>query len=302
VRLSVLDAGSHAVSHVIADVEPGGVPTIVASAKHPLRLGQRISRSGVLDSAAVRDLVIAVRRAAHVSDRHHCDDFYAMGTAIIREAPNANRIVRVIHRQTGVKLHFLPGEEEARLTFAAVRRWLGVPTAQIVLLDIGGSTTEVAWGTKVEPSLAVSLPLGAARLTRLWLPGMQPSSRSVRRLTAYIDEQLDLSVAHPAVANAAYPVAASRTFQQLAELCRARPDVKGRVWLKASDLRRWVPRLAEMTPSRRAKLPGISRARAHQSLAGAIVADRLMRAFKLDAIAVSPVGLREGIMLERAER
>jgi exopolyphosphatase/guanosine-5'-triphosphate,3'-diphosphate pyrophosphatase len=98
------------------------------------------------------------------------------------------------------------------------------------------------------------------------------------------------------------PVAASRTFQQLARLCGARQTLRGAVsgqTLAARDLRAWIPKLAGMSPGQRASLPGISPVRARQSLAGAVVADRLMHAFDVKELAVCPWTVREGLMLQR---
>jgi exopolyphosphatase/guanosine-5'-triphosphate,3'-diphosphate pyrophosphatase len=98
------------------------------------------------------------------------------------------------------------------------------------------------------------------------------------------------------------PVAASRTFQQLARLCGAPHAERGTgsvQRLAARDLRDWIPKLARMSAAERASLPGISQVRAGQSLAGAVVADRLMHAFEVKEIAVCPWTIREGLMLQR---
>ncbi len=299
-RLSVVDAGSYTVQLAVADVSVDGRPEFVTSFKQRLRLGQRTDRSGAIRSNAVRDLVAAVRRAGAVSRRYRADDLYALGTASIRDARNASVIAKRVHRRTGIPLHFLSGEEEARLTFAAVRRWLGTEAGPVLLLDIGGTTAEIAWGARAEPSFAVSLPLGAGRLTRSHVKAERPSPASLRRLTDYVEEQLDpLANRARRAARHAQPVAASRTFQQLAQLC-CDGDPDGAGWLRMVDLRRWIPRLASMSPDGRARLPGITRPRAHQSLAGAVIAYRLMRVLELDRIAISPWALREGIMLDRA--
>ena len=78
--------------------------------------------------------------------------------------------------ETGVDLQVLSGEEEARLTFLAARRWFGWSAGKLLVLDIGGGSLEIAYGIDEEPDAAVSLPLGAGRLTAGWLPG-RPAGR-----------------------------------------------------------------------------------------------------------------------------
>jgi exopolyphosphatase/guanosine-5'-triphosphate,3'-diphosphate pyrophosphatase len=302
VRLGVIDAGATSVHLAIADVDLDG-PVSVASVKQRLRLARCVNADGAIDDNGTRHLVDCVSRAVKESRRYGVDELYALGTAVIRDASNVREVIRLIRRRTGVRMRLLKGEDEARLTFVAVRRWFGTGGGPLLLLDIGGGTAEVAFGAATEATFAVSLPLGARRLTHHWLPDAHPSKQAVRRLVRHVERQVATLPDALGWQNVTgRPVAASRTFQQLARLCGAPHATRDAVSvqrLAAQDLRHWIPKLARMSAAERASLPGISQVRAGQSLAGAVVADRLMHAFEVKEIAVCPWTIREGLMLQR---
>ena len=305
-RMGVLDAGSNTVHLAVVDGQPGSPPLPVVALKQRLRLAQRMDPSGSIDPKGVLGLVECVRRAAVEAQRYRVDELYAFATAAIREALNAMEILGLVHQETGIQLRILAPEDEARLTFTAARRWFGWSAGPLLMFDIGGGSAEVAWGRGEEPSFAVSLPLGAGRLTRAYLPTDPPTGEEVARLNRHVKEHVGaLRDRMQWDVGAARPVATSRTFQQLARLCGAAPRRQGLFatrQLRARDLSRWIPKLARMNNVERSALPGLSRARASQSVAGAIVALRLMQTFDVEVVDVCPWALREGVMLHRLDR
>src|SRR5690606_4451460 len=94
------------------------------------------------------------------------DEMLVMVTSAIREATNGELVLGALQELIGGDVQVLSGPDEARLTFLAVRRWYGWVAGRLLVLDIGGGSLEVATGVDEEPDLAMSLPLGAGRLTR----------------------------------------------------------------------------------------------------------------------------------------
>jgi exopolyphosphatase/guanosine-5'-triphosphate,3'-diphosphate pyrophosphatase len=198
----------------------------------------------------------------------------------------------------------LSGLEEAELTFLAARRWMGWRAGPLLLVDIGGGSLEVASGHDLTTDVAVSLPLGAGRLTRERLRGDPPTGRQVKALQEYLKEELAGIAERVRWEQPHTAVATSRTFHQLARLCGAAPRRRGPFiprLLRRKDLRGQLARLAGLSAADRARLPGISRPRARQSLAGALVAHTAMDLFGLRQVIVCPWALREGILLHRLE-
>ncbi|MZD08543.1 Ppx/GppA family phosphatase, partial [Streptomyces sp. SID5785] len=157
-----MDVGSNTVRLAIADAADGA-PLPVHTAKRRLRLSDRIDEDRRLGPGAVAEIVEAVAGARDEARRWGSDEPFAFATAIVRDAPNRDEVLRAVHEGTGLRLRVLPGEVEAELTFLAARRWLGWRAGPLGVLDIGGGSLEVAFGRGRSPSFAVSLPLGARR-------------------------------------------------------------------------------------------------------------------------------------------
>lgn len=302
--MGVLDVGSNTVRLVIAETD-GAVPLPVHTAKRRLRLSAYVERGGHLPDEQVARLVDAVTAARDEGVRWGVTAPFAFATAIVRDAPNRADILRKVATETGVPLHILPGEVEAELTFLAARRWMGWRAGPLAMLDIGGGSLEVAFGRSKLPDFAISLPLGANRLTREHFRGQDPpSERRVRTLRRHVRHQLRDVAARIRWEAPRTTVATSRTFQQLGRLCGAQPGRSGPFTPRAmtrADLRRATRQLAELPAAERAALPGISAARAEQSLAGAIVAHTTMKLMSIDEVTICPWALREGVLLRCIE-
>ena len=111
-------------------------------------------------------LVAFVKEAAELAEDKGCESVLSFATSALREAPNGEKVLDRVRKETGVDLQVLSGEDEARLTFLAVRRWFGWSSGRLAVFDIGGGSLEIAAGSDEEPTIAVSVPLGAGRLTR----------------------------------------------------------------------------------------------------------------------------------------
>ena len=168
-RLGVLDVGSNTIHLLVVDAYPGAAPVAAASVKTPLRLSQLLSDDGSLGPEGARKLADTLDEARREAEKLGAEELMAFATSAVRDATNAAEVLADVRQTTGVDLEVLPGEDEARLTFLAVRRWFGWSAGRLLALDIGGGSLEVACGQDEDPDVAASLPLGASRLTRDWL-------------------------------------------------------------------------------------------------------------------------------------
>lgn len=283
------------------DARSGGRPTPMSDWKQPLRLVELLDDEGNIAPKGVDKLIDAVREAAGLSSKLKCEEFLAFATSAVRSATNSAEVLKKVEKKTGVRLEVLSGEEEARLTFLAVRRWYGWSAGRITNLDIGGGSLEMSTGTEESPDLAVSLDLGAGRLTHEWFESDPPERKKINLLRDYIDAEL----AGPArqfhaLGEAGLAVGTSKTFRSLARLTGAAPSSAGpfvKRTLTAPGLRQLIAFISRMTAADRAELEGISADRSHQIVAGALVAEAAMRALKLDKLEICPWALREGVIL-----
>jgi len=178
-RLGVLDVGSNTVHLLVVDAYRGAQPWPQHSRKSQLRLAEHIDARGKLADAGADALVAATIDARKQAKELACDELLAFATSSVRDARNSADVLKRVGVEAGVELTVLSGEDEARLTFLAVRRWLGWSAGNLICLDIGGGSLELGAGTDEDPEVAVSLPLGAARLTRDWFDA-DPTPRCSR--------------------------------------------------------------------------------------------------------------------------
>ncbi|WP_149830590.1 Ppx/GppA phosphatase family protein [Streptomyces tailanensis] len=304
-RLGVLDVGSNTVHLLVVDAHPGARPLPAHSHKAELRLAQLLDEAGAIGPEGVEKLIGVVHEALQAAEDKGVEEMLPFATSAVREASNADDVLARVQEETGVELQVLTGAEEARLTFLAVRRWFGWSAGKLLVLDIGGGSLEIAYGIDEEPDTAVSLPLGAGRLTAGWLPGDPPGPDEVRALRRHVRAQIARTVGEFSRFGAPdHVVATSKTFKQLARIGGAARSTEGLYVqrdLKRDSLEAWVPKLAAMTTAQRAALPGVSEGRAGQLLAGALVAEAGMDLFEVETLEICPWALREGVILRRLD-
>jgi len=303
-RLGVLDVGSNTVHFLVVDAHQGGRPLPVFSHKAELHLGDSLENGKLSRSVAVR-LRGFVAEALQIAEDKGVEELLAFATSAVRDASNGDNVLASVKSATGVDITVLPGPEEARLTFLAVRRWFGWSSGKVLMLDIGGGSLEIAAGIDEVPDVTISLPLGAGRLTRDWLIGDPPSADETRQLRRHVRAEIARRAGEVTrLGPADRAVATSKSFRQLARIAGAAPSGEGpyvRRVVSHGDVAELAKRLAAMSSSERGELPGVSRGRAPQLAAGALVADAAMDLFGLAELEICPWALREGVILRRID-
>lgn len=301
-RMGVLDIGSNTGHLLVVDAYRGGPPVPAHSFKETLRLSEHLDGSGAVSDEGVERLVKYVREARAQAEDQGCSTVLAFATSAVRDAVNSDDVLEAVRAATGVSIDVLPGEDEARLTFLAVRRWFGWSSGRLGVFDIGGGSLELAVGSDEEPSVASSLPLGAGRLTRDWLAAGREYDDLRRHVRAEI---ADVAGAILRGGRFDRAVATSKTFRSLARICGSAPYEEGpyvRRTLKRSDLVTAVSQMATLGDDEIATLPGVSPDRAHQMRAGAVVAEAAMDLFDLEELEICPWALREGVLLRHMDQ
>lgn len=304
-RLGVIDVGSNTVHLLVVDAHPGAHPLPDYSHKEPLRLAEHLTPGGDISQDGAARLAGFVRECARVADDRGVGELVGFATSAIRGAGNGDAVLDLVERDSGVRLQVLSGEEEARATFLAARRWFGWSSGRLLVVDIGGGSLELAVGLDEDPDVAVSLPLGAGRLTRE-LPGDPPTEEDVRRLRTRV--RGEVAGVRRRLTKVGAPdrvVGTSKTIRALGRVCGAAPSGAGPYVVRSltrSDLTALVPRLQTMTARARRELPGVSPARAPQLLAGALVVEAAMDLSDVDRLDICPWALREGLILRRIDR
>lgn len=222
-RLGVLDIGSNTVHMLIVDAAPGARPEPEASTKSTVRLMQYLKADGTIKKAGVEAVVAAVEKAMGLVKEYEITQLLVLATSALREAPNGSRILKRIENVVGQPVTVLSGVDEARLTFLAARRWYGWDAGRLLVIDIGGGSLEVAMGSDEDPTVALSVPAGAGRVTREFLPengiandrDLEDARRNIRKILE------PMVKAFPKSKHPMHAVGTSKTIRSLARLAGA---------------------------------------------------------------------------------
>jgi len=297
-RLGVLDVGSNTVHLQVVDTSPGARPNPTFNYKEELRLTKYLTNDNLISDEGVEKLRGSIKRAIEQSISVQTQELLPFATSAIREANNGEQIINSINKDFHIDLQVLSGEEEAKLTFLAARRWFGWSSGRLLVIDIGGGSLEMAAGVDEAPEVAASLPLGAARLTKDFLLGDPYTDKSIRSLRDHIENKLEQIL--PSLVKyqeTDRSIATSKTLRTLARLSGDWFGGSGKN-ITAEVIRKISAKLSEMDEASRAKLPGVSENRASQIVAGAFVAESVMRNLDIKELEICPWALREGVVLK----
>jgi len=290
---------------LVVDAYPGARPLPAFSHKTDLSLAAHLKQDNTLSTVGEERLTEVVAESLQIAEDKGVEDFIAFATSAVRDAANGDDVLARIQDRTGTRITVLSGENEARLTFLAARRWFGWSSGRLLVVDIGGGSLEIGAGLDEEPEAVMSLPLGAGRLTRDWFTADPPPPDEVRALRKHVRAEIArMAGSLRRGGTVDHAVGTSKTFRQLARIAGAAPSSEGfyvRRFLKHSDVVLWAERLAAMDNAERARLPGVSEGRAAQMLAGAVVADAVMDLMGISQLEICPWALREGVILKRLD-
>jgi exopolyphosphatase/guanosine-5'-triphosphate,3'-diphosphate pyrophosphatase len=311
VRVAVVDIGTNSTRLLIADVarDADGARGVTELERRSIvtRLGQGVDATGALADEAVGRVfaVLADYRAA--IDELRAERTVAVLTSAVRDAANGPAFARRVRDEFGLDAHTIDGDEEARLTFlgATSERAPDAPSP-VVVIDIGGGSTEFVVGTRGELMFHVSTQSGAVRQTERHLHSDPPTAAELQALRAEVRSTIDAAVPADVRARTRAAIAVAGTPTSLAaidqKLERYDPNrVHGYV-LTLGRAQTALDELAAMTEEKRRRMVGLHPARAPTIVAGATHLVEALRAFNLDSTEVSEHDILRGAALEAVHR
>ena len=271
-RVAALDLGTNSFHLLIADAQADGHIDPIVREKEMLRLGEVVSRHGMIPPTAADQAVATVRRFRLLADAAGADEILACATSAIRRATNGGDVVDRIEAETGVHVEVISGHEEARLIFGAVRSSVVLDPAPALCFDLGGGSLEVMVGDTRGMQWATSVPLGVARLTAELVHSDPIDKRDRRALRDHIVATLEPSRELVAGLAPRMAVGSSGTIESLAQMVTARrdddpPATLNQVTVTLEELLelhsrdRRVDRRRPAAPRRSRRPPGRSRGR-----------------------------------------
>ncbi len=305
--LAAIDIGTNSVHMVVARVAGNDRFEVITRQKEMVRLGSGQGEMKHLEPDAIDRGVAALARCRSLADSFEAVVF-AVATSAVREAHNAQEFLDRVEAEAGVHVEVISGYEEARLIRLGVLQALPVYDRDVVLVDVGGGSTEVVFGRGERVDYARSIKLGSLRMTRAFFPGGAVQGDAVDRCRAYVRGRLAPMVHEAGRLPFDVAVASSGTAETLAAMALTRkggdvPQTLNAASFSRRQLGKVVDDLAgARTTEQRLALPGMDAARADILLGGAIVLEQVCDALGIEEIVISEYALREGVLLDGLHR
>lgn len=290
-RIAAVDVGSNSIHLVVVETDGRESQRVLAREKAMVGLARGEATRGEIGAEAYGEGLEALRRMASVIQGFHCDTVMACGTAALRDAANREAFLADA-KAAGLPIQVISGEEEARLIYQAVAHAVPFPESPVVLMDIGGGSTELTWVEGGDLQASLSIPWGVQRLADALGTADLPTEEDFKRAKAYmkaeIDEALDNLEDRP---EAEFCFGTSGTLE---DLCRLSGGTAQTTLPQLKELRK---RLWALSSRKRHEL-GVEARRAPVLHVGALWAETLMKRLGASQIRHLPVGLREGMVWE----
>ena len=301
-RVAAIDQGTNSTRLLVMQPDDGE-PVEISRDMVITRLGQGVDETGALDPAAIERASEAIVRFARRARALRADRIRIGATSAVRDAANRGEFLRTVRDRVGLEPEVIDGDREAALSFLGGTRGLDPGLAPFLLMDIGGGSTEIVFGSV--PGLVehgISTQLGSVRLTERVTPSDPPSEEDLRRFGDLIEDRLEEVERAVPVRDARTLVAVAGTATTLQAcalgLRRYDPDVIHRSTLTRTDAERALGDLATMTNEERAAIPVMPKGRAEVIVAGASILVHAMRRFGFEEALVSETDILDGLAFE----
>ena len=293
-RVAAIDCGTNTIKLLIGDL-----PGVDVREMRMVRLGQDLDRTGrIADEALVRAFA-AIDEYAEMIRAHGVppERVRFVATSASRDASNADVFVAGVRERLGVEPEVVSGDVEAALSFdGAVRNLRTQPEPPVLVIDIGGGSTELILGSTA-PEAADSMDIGSVRLHERYLHSDPPTADEVAACVAGVEAHLDACPVDPGAA--ATVVGVAGTVTQLAAVALDLPaydrEAIDQLVLPAEQVLTTVDRLVAMTVDERRALPSMHPGRADVIDAGVLILGQVLRRSGADALVVSEADILDGI-------
>ena len=304
-RSAFIDVGTNTILCLIAEIRDTGRFRILDDLAEIVGLGRGVDRTGLISAEGEqRSLAVLERYLDHCKDLG-VEEIIAVGTSALRDAQNSEQVRARFRDQLGIDVRVISGDQEAAYSFLAVQRGLGLAGRELLVIDIGGGSTEFIRGNYSGISRAVSIDVGSVRLTERFLHSDPVIPSEVEQMTAAINTELALLPARGIEADGAPTlVGIAGTFTTLAamekQLARySHAEVHGSS-LTLEQVRRQLRILQGKTIDERKRMIGLEPKRADVIFAGASMIEGILLFYRAHRIVVSDQGVRYGLLHEAA--
>ena len=302
-KYAVIDIGTNSIKFHIAEKDAKGKWSVVLDESNISRLGEGLQATGRISPEAMERNVNVVTEMAQSAREQEVSDLVAVGTMCLRTAQNAQEFVKRVNDACDATVEIIPGEEEARLAYLAVKSGIGLQKGKLVIFDTGGGSTEFIFGKDEQIKKRFSLNVGAVRYTEQILVSDPVRQDELNNAIAAVEQDFaeDLQFEGMGV-NALVGMGGTVTNLSAVkhQLAQYDPDVIQGSVLELKEIERQMTLYQSKTVAERREIVGLQPKRADVILAGAIIVSVIMKKAGVNSFTVSDRGLRHGLVVDRS--
>jgi exopolyphosphatase/guanosine-5'-triphosphate,3'-diphosphate pyrophosphatase len=325
-RIATIDLGTNTILLLVVELDDGGAFRVLTDRAEIARLGEGVDRTRSLSAQGVERALEVLREYLHTCRDLAVDEIVAAGTSALRDALNQKTFLARLKHELHLDLRVLSGREEAAYSYLAVQKGLHIDAGDVLVVDVGGGSTEFIWASDGKMHGLASLDLGSVRLTERYLRSDPARKEECERLIQAVDQSVNKLLGgwgalrqaqdrslRKAEAEPGRTASGERrrtvmvgiagTFTTLSAVEKglthySHSEVHGSR-LSRAEVERQVELYRGKTIAERKQIAGLEPKRADVILAGALVIEGIMRLLGVDEVIVSDQGIRYGLLYER---
>lgn len=304
-RVAAIDLGTNSVRLIVAEIEGPDSYRILDDEREQTRLGLGLNETGRINPENGQRTLAALERMKAIAEGFEVAELRAVGTAALREAENGPAFVRTARERFGLEIEVIEATEEAELAMRSVRKHFALGAGATAVVDIGGGSMEVVFTTAGMINEVHSMPLGAVRLTELYVHSDPINAADWRALRSGIDRELEETIGRPPFPTPDL-IGSGGTFTAIASMAmHDRRGISGSVQgysMTRAEFEHQLRRLREAPLAMRRRFSGLGADRADIIIAGAAAVARLAKRLEVSRIRINDRGIRDGMLLDMIDR
>jgi len=297
---AAIDVGTNSVKFHIGERREDGTWRTVADRAEITRLGEGLEKSGEINREAMARTVSTIAAMVDEARRNAVAGIAAVGTMGMRTARNSEQFIDAVRQRCGVRIEVIPGEEEGRLAYLAVKSGLRLEEGSLAVFDTGGGSTQFTFGHGTVVEERFSLNVGAVRYTERYGLAEAVSPGQLRAALDAISADLArLGTRHSPDVLVGMGGAVTNIAAVKHALANYDPDIVQGTVIERTEIERQIELYCSRSQEDRRKIVGLQPKRADVILAGACIVKTVMDKLSKDALSVSDRGLRHGLLIDR---
>jgi exopolyphosphatase / guanosine-5'-triphosphate,3'-diphosphate pyrophosphatase len=299
-RYATIDVGSNSVLIHIVEKDILGNFKVLDDQAELSRLGEGLQATGELKAEAIERTIIALKNFMNLVNTYKVDEVAAVGTMALRIAKNSDYFLKRVETECGLKITVIPGEEEARLSYLAVKSGLGLKEGNVAIFDVGGGSTEFIFGKGDSLEKRFSANIGCIRFTEQYLKSNPVNESELNSAIQQIESEFtELKSEEKLNALVGMGGTITNVSGVMHKLAKYDPAIVQGSSITKDEIIRQIELYSSKTIEERKSIVGLQPKRADVILAGVCIVKVIMEKLGMDKFVVSDRGIRHGLMYDK---